>query len=147
MSRFRTGTIILVSIVIIVAVPILISILVAVSILIAILELIAIFIAILEIIAILIAILEVIVLLISILELIEILIAILELIEIIIAFFYNILKLQYSASYLLYLPEVGTILLTCSSPRQTFFLHALSFECTSKLCITFLNQFSVYFHI
>ena len=37
--------------------------------------------------------------------------------------------------------------LTCSSPRGTFFLHALSFECTSKLCITFLNQFSVYFHI
>ena len=23
----------------------------------------------------------------------------------------------------------------------------LSFECTSKLCIDFLNQFSVYFHI
>ena len=36
---------------------------------------------------------------------------------------------------------------TCSSPRRTFFLHALSFECTSKLCITFLNQFLVYFHI
>ena len=36
---------------------------------------------------------------------------------------------------------------TCSSPRRTFFLHALSFECTSKLCIPFLNQFSVYFHI
>ena len=36
---------------------------------------------------------------------------------------------------------------TCSSPRRTFFLHALSFECTSKLCIAFLNQFSVYFHI
>ena len=36
---------------------------------------------------------------------------------------------------------------TCSSPRRTFFLHALSFECTSKLCITFLNQFSAYFHI
>ena len=39
------------------------------------------------------------------------------------------------------------LLMTCSSPRRTFFLHALSFECTSKLCITFLNQFSVYFHI
>ena len=39
------------------------------------------------------------------------------------------------------------VLVTCSSPRRTFFLHALSFECTSKLCITFLNQFSVYFHI
>ena len=37
--------------------------------------------------------------------------------------------------------------MTCSSPRRTFFLHALSFECTSKPCITFLNQFSVYFHI
>ena len=36
---------------------------------------------------------------------------------------------------------------TCSSPIQTFLLHALSFECTSKLCITFLNQFLVYFHI
>ena len=36
---------------------------------------------------------------------------------------------------------------TCSSPRRTFFIHALSFECTSKLCIIFLNQFSVYFHI
>ena len=34
---------------------------------------------------------------------------------------------------------------TCSSPRRTFFLHALSFECTSKLCCTFLNQFSDYF--
>ena len=29
--------------------------------------------------------------------------------------------------------------LTCSRPRQTFFLHAFSFECTSKLCISFLN--------
>ena len=36
---------------------------------------------------------------------------------------------------------------TCSSPRRPLFLHALSFECTSKLCINFLNQFSVYFHI
>ena len=36
---------------------------------------------------------------------------------------------------------------TCSSPRRTSFLHALSFECTSKLCGTFLNQFSDYFHI
>ena len=36
---------------------------------------------------------------------------------------------------------------TCSSARRPLFLHALSFECTSKLCITFLNQFSVYFHI
>ena len=36
---------------------------------------------------------------------------------------------------------------TCSSPRRNFFLHALSFECTSKLCATFINQFSDYFHI
>ena len=36
---------------------------------------------------------------------------------------------------------------TCSSPRHPLFLHALSFECTSKLCINVLNQFSVYFHI
>ena len=41
----------------------------------------------------------------------------------------------------------GEYFLTCSSPRRTFFLHALSFECTSKLCGTFLNQFSDYFHI
>ena len=40
-----------------------------------------------------------------------------------------------------------TLSMTCSSPRWTFFLHAISFECTSKLCITFLNQFSVYFHL
>ena len=26
---------------------------------------------------------------------------------------------------------------TCSSPRRNFFLHALSFECASKLCIYF----------
>ena len=36
---------------------------------------------------------------------------------------------------------------TCSSPRHPLFLHALSFECTSKLCGTFLNLFLVYFHI
>ena len=39
-----------------------------------------------------------------------------------------------------------TTYLTCSSPIWTFFLHALSFECTSKLCNTFINQFSVHFH-
>ena len=38
-------------------------------------------------------------------------------------------------------------IITFSSPRRTFLLHALSFEYTSKLCITFLIQFSVYFHI
>ena len=32
-------------------------------------------------------------------------------------------------------------------PRRPLFLHALSFECTSKLCGTFLNQFSDYFYI
>ena len=37
--------------------------------------------------------------------------------------------------------------MTCSRPRRPLFLHALSIECTSKLCINFLNQFSVYFHI
>ena len=36
---------------------------------------------------------------------------------------------------------------TCSSPRRPLFLHGLLFECTSKLCINFLNQFEVYFHI
>ena len=37
--------------------------------------------------------------------------------------------------------------MTWSSPRRPLFLHALSFDCTSKLCINFINQFSVYFHI
>ena len=40
-----------------------------------------------------------------------------------------------------------TSLKTCSSPRRPLFIHALSFQCTSKLCGTFLNQFSDYFHI
>ena len=43
--------------------------------------------------------------------------------------------------------KISNVLMTCSSPRQTFFLHVLSFQCTSKLCDAFLNQFSVYFHI
>ena len=30
---------------------------------------------------------------------------------------------------------------TWSSPRRSLFLPALSFQCTSKLCITFLSQF------
>ena len=38
-------------------------------------------------------------------------------------------------------------LVTSSIPRRLLFLHDLSFECTSKLCINFINQFSVYFHI
>ena len=32
-------------------------------------------------------------------------------------------------------------------PKTSTFLHALSFECNSKLCIHFLSQFFVYFHI
>ena len=32
-------------------------------------------------------------------------------------------------------------------PKTKHFFHALSFECTSKLCITLFNQFLVYFHI
>ena len=36
---------------------------------------------------------------------------------------------------------------TCSIPIRPLFIHTLSFECTTKLCINFLNQFSVYFHI
>ena len=38
-------------------------------------------------------------------------------------------------------------IMTCSRPRRPLFLHTLSFECTTNLCINFLNQFSVYFHI
>ena len=41
----------------------------------------------------------------------------------------------------------GISCVTCSIPRRPLFLHMLSFECTTKLCINFLNQFSVYFHI
>ena len=40
-----------------------------------------------------------------------------------------------------------TTSMTWSGPRRPLFLHALSFECTSKMCINFLNKFSVYFHI
>ena len=36
---------------------------------------------------------------------------------------------------------------TCSILRLPPFLHAPSFECTSKLCITFLKKNSAYFHI
>ena len=32
-------------------------------------------------------------------------------------------------------------------PKTDLFLHALPFECTSKMCMTFLDQFLVYFHI
>ena len=41
----------------------------------------------------------------------------------------------------------GISCVTCSIPRRPLFLHMLSFECTTKLCINFLNQCSVYFHI
>ena len=43
------------------------------------------------------------------------------------------------------LDELITHLMTCSSPRRPLLLHALSFGCTSKLWITFLNQFLVFF--
>ena len=47
-----------------------------------------------------------------------------------------------------YISDLGSSYsMTFSSPRRPLFLHALSFECTSKLCINFLNRFSVYFHI
>ena len=36
---------------------------------------------------------------------------------------------------------------TCSTPKSPLFLHVLSLECSTKLCINCLNQFSVYFHI
>ena len=35
--------------------------------------------------------------------------------------------------------------MTCSSPRRPLFLHALSFECTSKLCIIFSTNFQFNF--
>ena len=44
-------------------------------------------------------------------------------------------------------PKASKRKMTCSSPRRPIFLHTFSFECTKKLCINFLNQFSVYFHI
>ena len=46
-----------------------------------------------------------------------------------------------------FLPIGMEALMNWSSPRRPLFLHALSFECISKLCIDFLNQFLVYFHI
>ena len=49
------------------------------------------------------------------------------------------LKMVTSFKYL------GIVLLTCSRPRRPLFLHALSFESTSNMCITFLNQFLVFF--
>ena len=38
-------------------------------------------------------------------------------------------------------PLQCTLCQTCFSPRRTFLLHALSFQCTLKLWITLLNQF------
>ena len=35
--------------------------------------------------------------------------------------------------------------LTCSSPRHPLFLHALSFECTTKFCINFSTNFQFIF--
>ena len=57
-----------------------------------------------------------------------------------------LLKLVLSTFMILFLSS-GVYSLTCSIPRRLLFLHALSFECTTKLGINFLNQFSVYFHI
>ena len=37
--------------------------------------------------------------------------------------------------------------MTWSSPRRSLFLHSLSFECTTKLCINLFNQFSVFLHL
>ena len=39
------------------------------------------------------------------------------------------------------------IYLDLLQPKTPLFLHALSFECTTKLCINFHGQFLVYFHI
>ena len=44
-------------------------------------------------------------------------------------------------------PKVLKAVMTCFSPRRPLFLHVVSFECTTKLCINFINQFSAYFHI
>ena len=43
-------------------------------------------------------------------------------------------------------PSLKKMDMTCSSPRRPLFLHALSFECTSKLCAIFINIIFVYFH-
>ena len=63
----------------------------------------------------------------------------------------NVILLSYVDSYKHFnVKPVGIVSIeerhrTCSSPRRTFFLHALSFQYTSKLCVTFLNLFLVYF--
>ena len=44
------------------------------------------------------------------------------------------------------IPGEGVILYqTCSSPRRTFFLHALSFECTSNCAVLFSTKFYIIF--
>ena len=43
--------------------------------------------------------------------------------------------------------ELNKVLMFCDNGRRTFFLHTLSSECTSKMCITFLGLFLVYFHL
>ena len=51
------------------------------------------------------------------------------------------------SSYLLFWSETQYSVLDLFQTKTSTFLHALSFECTSNLCINFLNQFSVYFQI
>ena len=61
-----------------------------------------------------------------------------------------VVYLIFSLSSCTYVSTRACLLLlmaTCSSPRLPLFLHALSFECTSKFCINFINQFSVYLRI
>ena len=50
-------------------------------------------------------------------------------------------------SHWIYNGKWGKLYKTYSSPRCPHFIHVLSFESTTKLCINFLNQLSVYFHI
>ena len=43
--------------------------------------------------------------------------------------------------------SITTCMLTWSGSIISLFLHGLSFECTTKLCINFLNHFSVFFNL
>ena len=54
-------------------------------------------------------------------------------------FYYNLRGIEQRILHIL--------LFTCSSPRRPLFMHALSFERTTKLCINFLNQFPFYSHV
>ena len=47
----------------------------------------------------------------------------------------------------LWVRKVMDIVINLFQLKTSTFQHALSFECTTKLCINFLNQFSVYFYI